>query len=899
MRWVKRWAKRLRVLVRKDVVERELDEEMTFHLQMETEKNLRAGMSPREARRRAVLAFGGAERAKEEVRSARWAAPLESVGADLRYALRGMRRSPRFAAAAVLTLALGIGGTTAVFSVVDSLFFRAPEGVDRPDEVVQLLVERDEGIIRTPGGGSGSYVDYEALRSRTHVFSALAAHLYPSMLDLGRGVEAEQVRGRAVTANFLSLLGVRPVRGRTFAAEEDGAPGAHPVAVISHGFWKRRFGGDPEVVGRTLLLNGQQVTVIGVAEPGFTGIEPEPEDVWVPIAMAAPLGMVFGGSAADDWRLKPNMAMVRLTARLAPGVSPEHAAREAAAALRQVADVDAGMDPTPGVVTGSLIPARGNNPSKAARLSLWLAVVSVMVLLIACANVASLLLARSTVRRRELAVRLSLGAGRVRVARQLLTESLLLAVLGGVAGLLVAFWGSRLTRQFPLPPGAGELNGRLLAFTLGVSLITGLLFGLAPALRSLRTDPVEGLKDSRSGASPARGRLQRALVMLQVCLCVVLLVGAGLFVRSLRQVYAINPGVDLERLLVVSADLARVGYSPEDREAFYRTAIERVAAVPGVQGAALVHFPPFGTSSIGMSFRVAGRDSIRFEDGPYTNLAGAGYFETVGIPILRGRGITAADGPGSEPVAVVTELLARQIAPGGDALGTCMAVGDQVKAGGCTRIVGVAADVRRNYLEEPRAPIIYLSREREPHLISWGGPALVVRTRGAASPEVAAQVRAAIQGLRPDLPYVIVKPLEESIHSDVLPYRLGAMLFSLFGLLALVLAAVGVYGLLSYFVAERTPEIGIRRSLGAPAPAVLAFVARQGLVPVAAGLVIGLGVALAGTRLMESLFFGVAPRDPLTFGFAAVFLLAVAVVAVALPARRATSVDPMVALRAD
>lgn len=893
MSMLRGWAKQIRTLVRKESVEGDLEEEMAFHLEMETLKNLEAGMTPEEARRAARLSFGGIERFKEEVRDARWVRLLEDLGADLRYASRSLLRRPGFTAAAVVTLALGIGGTTTIFGVVDAIFMRYPSGVDRGSEVVQMLVVRDEGNVQTPDGGPGSYPDFVALQ-RAPAFREVAAYLGPRRLDLGRGAEAEQVRASLVSHGFFSLLGVEPSRGRLFLPEEDGAAGTHPVAVISHGFWRSRMGGDPDVLGRELMLNGEALTIVGVAEPAFAGLSADPVDVWTPLAMAAPLGATFQGET--DWRSNRGMAGVSFLGRVAPGVAPEVAASEAEAVLRHDYDAAAELDPTPGVLAISLIPGRGPTRSQAASLSIWLALVAGMVLVIAAANVANLLLAKSTARGRELAVRSSLGAGRGRLLRQHLTESLVLATLGAGAALLVAYWGGALVRQFPVPPTASDINGRVLAFTLAVSVLTGLLFGILPAVRASRVDPSDGLKDSKATTSVGRGRLRRGLIVLQVAMSLVLLVGAGLFVRSLQRVYAIDPGVDVDETMVVSMDLARAGVPAAERPEVFREAAMRALSLSGVSGAAIVHFTPFAGMSMSTGFGVPGRDTAEAAPSAAINLAGPGYFETAGTAIVAGRGFGEQDRGSSEQVVVVNRALAREIAADGDVVGMCLPIGAQVREGGCTRILGVAEDTRQRFLDAVVQPTAFFSWEQDPDRIPWGGPAVLVRLAPGSGVEPE-QVRAAVQGLRPDLPYVSVRPLTELVSSEVLPYRLGATLFSLFAALALVLAAVGVYGVLAYFVSERTPEIGIRRSLGAPRRAVLELVVRQGMAPVVLGVALGLAVAFAGSTLLSSLLFGVDARDPLIFGAVATFLVIVSLAATLLPARRATRVDPMVALR--
>ncbi|MEX0893208.1 MAG: ADOP family duplicated permease [Gemmatimonadota bacterium] len=885
--------RQLRTLVRKDAVEREQRAEMAFHVDMQAEQYLRAGMAPAEARRAAHVAFGGVERFREARRQASRVRLLDDLVADVRYGIRSLARRRGFTAAVTLTLGLGIGGTAAIFSVVDGLFLRAPAGTRDAERLRRVYIERNEGVVRTgPGGGSGSYLDYTALRDNLRGAAHVATDVAPRLVDLGRGAEAEQIRAGIVSANYFATLGVRPAAGRFFSAEEDGVEGTHPVVVVSHAFAERRLGGAAAAPGAALLLNGRSVTVLGVTEKAFTGLQATRTEAWAPTALAVSLGLMFEG-----WRAEAEMIAIDYVVRLRESVDGAALEREATGILTNLAEAHPGIDPTPVAHTSGITPAAGPGRSPAAFLSLLLAAVAGLVLIIACANVANLLLARGMTRRRETAVRLSLGATRGRVARQHLAESLVLAALGGAAGVALAFLGLALTRQFPLPAGAGRLDGRVLAFTATLSLATGLLFGLAPALRAGRVATVPALKESRLHQSVAAGRARRGLVALQVALCALLLVGAGLFIRSLGQVAAVDPGLDYAHVTRVSVDLGKAGFTPQEREAFYEAARARLDALPEVAATAMVHFHPFASSAYGIGWRLTGVEEPGFREGPYRNLASPGYFAAIGTRITAGRDFTAADRAG-EPTAIVNERMARGLAPGGSALNLCVALGSQVNDGGCTRIVGVVEDYAHRFLEAADVPMIFLPRERDPTAITWGGPALIVRTRAPAA-AAAAAVRAAVQGMRPDLPYVLAEPLTETVRASVLPYRLAATLFSIFGALALTLAAVGLYGVLGYFVAERTAEIGIRRSLGAPSAQVVRLVVRQGMVPVLAGLAVGLAAAWGATRVVGSLLFGVDARDPLTFAGAASFLLVVAALAALLPARRAAGVDPMTALRTD
>ena len=879
---VRGWLRQLRVLGRKAAVEAELDEEMAFHVAMETERRVRSGMDPAEARREALREFRGVDRYKEEVRDARWVRLIEDLAADVRLALRAVGRKPGFAAAVIVTLGLGIGATTAIFGVVDALFLRHPAGVAAADEVVRLYIVRDEGRVTTPDGGPGSYVDYESVRRGVGGFSAVTAFNYARPMDLGRGPEASQVRGQAADAGFLPFLGVPAAVGRLLLPADE-LDGAHPVAVLSHGFARRRFGGPEEPIGTVLELNGEPRTVVGVTAPGFTGLDPEPVDVWIPMA-------------PGPWRTHASMAGLNILGRRHPGATEETLIAESESALARAAEAEPGLDQTPGVLLGTLVPAGGPNRSPAADLALWLLAVSGAVLVIACANVANMLLARGATRRRETAVRLSLGAGRGRVMRHYLAESVILALLGGAAGGGVALSGSWLVRQFPLPPGAGQIDARMLLVAMALALGTGLIFGLVPAMSAGRTDPVEGLKDNAAGGHPSRGRMRRALITVQVALSAILLVGAGLFVRSLDRVHHVDAGLDPYRLLSVSVDLRQAGYGLEEREIFYQDALARVARVPGVESVAMSHFPPFSGSAFGVEVRVMGRETPAVEDKPLVNWVGPDYFRTIGTTIVRGRPIGEGDAAG-EPVAVLSEALADRLETVGEVLGMCLNVRVGEWQDACTRVVGVAEDQRRSYLGEPPLTV-WLERARSPAELSWGGPTLLVRTTGPAAP-LTAPVRSALQAVRADLPFVSVDPVSELVRPEILPYRLGATLFSLFGILAAVLAGVGLYGVLSYFVAERRPELGIRRSLGATDRQTVGLVVRQGLVPIALGLGAGLVVAFAASRLIEALLFGVGARDPLAFGVVPAFLLVVGLIASYLPARRAARVHPMAALRAE
>jgi predicted permease len=878
----------LRGLFQKNRTEQELDDELREYLEKVTEEKVSAGMSRDAAVRAARVEIGSVEAVKDRVRDVGWESVAESVWQDVRFAVRMLRKRPAFTAAAVATLALGIGGTTAVFSVVDGLFLRAPAVVSDPGSLRRLYIKRDAGSMQTPDGGPGIWNDYVAMRDSGPALAGIGAYLYPEHVDLGRGAEVEQVRASVVSHDFLQVLGIRATAGRLFFAADDGVAGAHPVAVVSHAMWQSRFAGAADAVGKTLLVNGVLLEIIGVTEKGFTGIEADAVDVWLPSSMAGPLGLV---SVDSDWRW--STLFVRFVARLAPDTGDSIAALRAAEALRRVADAE--RDPTPDVLMHPVVLA-ARRGARSVDLWLWLVMVAALVLIIACANVANLLLARGITRRRELAVRLSLGAGAWRVARQHLTESAVLAMLGGIAGVIVAYWAMGLLQQFPLPPSAGRIDARLLIFAVGVSLLTGVLFGILPAIRAVQVDPGQALKDSGAGGAPKQTHVRRALVVAQVAMSLALLVGAGLFIRSLQLVNAVQSGVDVDHALIVRVDLQRARYTPEMRQEFYESALSRLASLPGVERAAIIQLEPFHGGTPVAFWAKPGESTIQQTPGTLA-VAGPGYFEAAGTRLLRGRTFQATDRRGGEPVAVVNDAMARMIAPDGDALGLCVPFDRQVRRGGCSRIVGVVESERRFYLDDEPQPRVFLAWAQSPNAVPFGIPSLIVRTLDPA--KNAAAVRTAVQGLRSDLPFVSVEPLAETIRGDVLPFRLGAILFSLFGVLALLLTAVGLYGVLGYFVTEREPEIAIRRSLGAPAGSVVTLVVRQGMMPVGVGVVLGLTAAFAGTRYLASLLFGVEARDPVSFVGAGTFLVAVALVATLLPAQRAARIDPLTALRRD
>jgi predicted permease len=872
--------------------ERELQDEMATHIALLEDAAQKDGLDGDVARHDARRRFGNPTAYREHAVDAGMTAWLADITQDVRHALRQMRRAPGFTLAVVVTLALGIGGTTAVFSVVDALFLRAPAGVSDPASLRRLFIARDAGTMTTGrDGGPGFWNDAVAMRPRTSTaaLAGVAAYELPRIVSLGRGAEARSVHASLAGADFFGVLGVPPARGRLFGPQDD-QPGAPAAVLISHELWMTRFGGADDVIGRRVPLGGALVDIVGVMPKGFIGIDADPVDVWVPPSIAQPVGLESG----ERWRAQT--LGIHFVARLARGADESAADLEAASALREAARATPELDPTPEARMTPIV-LRGRHPGPAGSgdlLPLWLALVSALVLLIACANVANLLLARGVARQRDLAMRLSLGAGPWRIARQQLVESLIFALCGGAAGIVVAQWTMGMMRQFPLPSAAERIDGRLLLFALALSLLTSLLFGVLPAIRATRVDPVRALRQSHAAGGLARDRTRRVLVMAQIALSLPLLAGAGLFAQSLRQAWAVETGFDVDHLLIAKVDLEHAGYAADAREAFYNLAVARLSSVRGVERAAVAHFPPLSGLAYPLRWSVPGRDE-QMRRVNYSNLVGAGYFQTAGTRLLRGRGIDATDVRGAELVAVVNESMARLMADNGDVVGQCVPINRQVRIGGCTRIVGVVEDQRGWFSDAEMQPRIFKAWSQGPDVIPnyFGPPSIVVRAAGDPH-RIAAAAQAAIQGLRSDLPFVSVDLPIDSIGTS---YRLGATLFGAFAVLALVLACVGLYGVLGYFVTERTPEIAIRRALGAAPRRVLGLVIGQGLVLIALGLAIGLGIAWTGARYLESLLFGITTHDPLSFAGAAASLLVVALLATLLPARRAMRIDPVVALR--
>jgi len=814
---------------------------------------------------------------------------METLLKDLRYGIRSLVKHRAFTAIAVITLALGIGANTAIFSLVNTVLLR-PLPVAQAEQIVSVALRGKSDPIL-----GFSYPNYKDSRDRNQVLSDLLVYRFVPM-SLSRQDANERVWGYEVSGNYFDMLGVKAIKGRTFLPEEDRTRFSHPVAVVSYGAWQRRFAGDPDLVGKEVRLNNHPFKIIGIAPEGFKGTElvytPE---LWVPVSM---FEWIEPGATWLDNRNSGNLLAI---GRLKPGVS----AKEAEASLNLLAQQLAKEYPdsnegqmvslTP---PGFIIPdLRGSVVSFT-----WILMAAVgLVLLITCINLAGLLLARATDRRKEIAIRLALGAGRRRLIRQLLTESIVLSLVGGVAGFSLALWiinlllAFRPPIDFPLTLDV-SVDWRVLLFSLLISLVAGALFGLMPALQSTRPVLTSALKDTTAQAGHSRSRLRSGLVIAQLALSVMILIGAGLMVRALQQLRTMNPGFDPANALTVSFDMGLQGYDEAKGQQFYRQVVERVASLPGVSSAALTTNIPLGLNYSSNNVYVEGQPLERGTNLPVAMVASVGprYFETMSTALLHGREFTDQDLETTEKVAIVNETFVRRLIPEGHTVET--AVGRRFSfndsQGPFVRIIGIARDGKYfNISEEPRSFIW------SPLSQSYNNSAsLVVRTTGDSQAALAA-VRNAVRALDLNLPLYDVKTLTEHMRLALFPGRVAATVLGAFGLVALILSASGIYGVTSYAVAQRTREIGIRMALGARLRDVLMLVVGNGVKLMAIGVGIGLAGAFLLTRALTSLLNGISPTDPVTFIFVSVLLVTVALLATYIPARRATKVDPLIALR--
>jgi putative ABC transport system permease protein len=877
---------RLRSLFRHKAVEAELDDELRFHLDRQIEKYVRSGMALEAARRRARIELGGLEQTKEECRDARGVRLLETLWQDIRYGARMLRKSPGFTLVAILVLALGIGANTAIFSVVNSALLN-PLPYPRSGRLFLVFASNPHARIAET---TLTWPDFVELRGHNRVFSAIAGFASHDLTLSGHG-EPSIVSTVVVTPQYFSVLGVTPLLGRAFLSA-DGRRGAPPVAILSENLWRTRYGSDPKILGSSIVLDHRPFTVVGVMPAGFRApFFPAADQVWIPL---------FQDTLFRSFTKIPGRHMLATLARLGAGVTRAQAqARMQALAARlahkfpaQNAGWTAGIRSLQKEVVG---------PHVRTALLVLLGAVGLL-LLIACANIASLLLARATARTREMAVRLALGASRGRLIRQLLAESALLGLLGGLAGVALAF--ACVQGMQPLLPSALphlrpiRVSGEVLFFALALSLAASLLFGLAPAFSAANASLHAGLKEAAGRATEARSRrrARNVLAATEIAVAMVLLVGAGLLIRSFAALTSVSPGFNTHHVWQAEISLPRFEYkTPEQWVAFSNQFLSRLEAEPGMKDAAFAVPPPFFVQGdLVLGFRIAGSPPRYGGINPTAHFASVSpdYFRVMGIPLVRGRFFREADSFTGPRVAIVSRAFVRRYFPHEDPIGKRLLCGFPPDTQIPRRIVGIVGDVRDVSLGQAPAPMIYVPFAQMPF---WGGP-LVVKTRLRAS-SVYAAIRQATASIDPDLPVTNFQSLQAAIQSSVAQPRFRTLLLSLFGALALALAAVGIFGVLSYSLSQRTGEIGIRLSLGASPGSIRKMALLEGAKLAAVGLGAGALAAFGLARLLRSELYAVTAHDLYTFVAAAVLLAAVALAACYVPARRAMRVDPVTALR--
>jgi predicted permease len=867
---------------------RKLDDfgaEIDSHLQLEFERQRELGLSEEEARAASRRAFGNVMQAKESFyESGRWLW-LDHFWQDLRYGARTLRKSTGFTTVALVTLALGIGANVVIFSLISTFLLR-PLPIRHPEQVWAI----HQGKQNDPSySQSMSYPNYKDLRDRDQVLTGMAVCRFDPM-SLSHNGRNERVWGYLVSENYFDLLGVRPALGRTFLPEEGRAPNAAPVVVLNYRTWQRRFGADPAIVGNSITINGRTFTVVGVASPEFTGTESvfTPE-FWIPSMM-------------QEWIEGDNGLMSRgdgqwlAFGRLKPGVTPQQAQAGLNSVAQQLGKEYPGSDDglalrltPPGLVEPDLRNA-------VIAFSLALSLMVGLVLAITCTNLASLLLASGAHRRKEIAVRLAIGATRLRVTRQLLTESLLLSGLGAALGLLLGAFLIQLAKaavpalDFALTLDL-RVDWRVISFVVVLALLTAIAFGLFPALYASRQDLLGTLKDELTSGRRRSG-LRGGLVAMQVALSSILLVTAGLTVRSLQHTQALGPGFDPNHALTLSVDLGLQGYDEARGRNFYQQLLQTTRAFPGVEYAGLIRSLPLGLDYSTTGVYPDGRPEPHANEMPsacYENIS-PGYFSAMGIPLLAGRDFSDADTARSSGVAIINETLAEQFWPGENPIGKRLRSGNT--GANPLEVVGVAKNGKYQTLGELPSLIVYYPISQ----VYSSNAALVART--SLDPKsLIASVRNEVSKLDPNLPVYEAKTLQEHMNLPLFPLHAAAVAVGSFGLLAMILAAIGIYGLMAYSVAQRTQEIGIRMALGARARDVWAMVLRQGLIIVAVGITFGLLGAIALSKIVASLLYGVSATDPLAFAMSLLLLAAVALVACFFPARRATKVDPVSAIK--
>jgi putative ABC transport system permease protein len=896
---------RLRALVRRDDLERELADELRFHIEHEAEKYERAGVPRHEALRRARLALGGVERTKEASRDTRGTVLLETTLQDLRYAIRGLRAKPAFTLGVVLTLGLGIGANAAMFGIVDRLLLRAPTFLRDPARVHRIYQTATyNGVVDTQGGTRfPRFLDFKQF---TQSFSSITA-FSTNDIAIGDGVDARERPVTAASASYFELFDMRPALGRFFTADDDRAPTGAPVVVLGYAYWQATYSGRADVLGKTVRVGRTTCTIIGVAPAGFTGVANQ----GVP-AMYMPITTFAWDQRGSDIRPKYDYVTdygwfwLELVAVRRPGVSIAAADADLTQALERSwrkennGSEDGIRNAHPHANLAAIQLGRGPEAGPEAKVVVWVAAVALIVLLIACANVANLLLARALSRQREIALRLALGVSRSRLARQLFTESLVLAALGGAIGLAVAHWGGSVLRTLFLPPEFGTgfvTDTRTLIVAFSVTVAAALLTGSAPLWQALRYNVSLTLNAAGRDTGSRPSALRTALLLLQATLSVVLLIGAGLFVRSLYNVRTTHLGFDVDPLVVVTENLRGSKVTNVEQIALEHRLLTAARSIPGVVSATRSPSVPYWGFE-GRGLFVPGVDSVMTRGNFFMQPGDPTFFATYGTRIIRGRSFDERDGPKSAPVIVISEGMANLLWPGSEAIGKCIRIEEATAP--CRAVIGVAEEMRVHSFtgrgrRDGRRDFTYAVPMTQ---YEYPAGTIVVRVAGDAA-DYAESVRRYLQPSMPGAAYVTAVPLRTIVDPQMQSWRMGATMFAAFAALALALAGIGLYSVIAYGVAQRRQEIGVRIALGASRPHVVRLVVRGGLRLVVLGVLLGASISLAAARWVAPLLFQESPRDPLVYGAVAAVLVTVSLVATALPALAASRVDPNLALRAD
>jgi len=885
--WLSTISLRLRSLFRWAQADQELDDELRDHLERKTEEYVAKGMTQEEAHRRARLDLGGIEQTKEKCRDARRVNWIQDLIQDLRFGLRMLRKNPGFTTVAVLTLALGIGANTAIFSVVNAVLLR-PLPYKDSGRLVQLIGHDQK---RGVDFDWVSFPNFHDWAEQSKAFQYMAVYKFHAF-NLTNVSQAQMLSGIKASANLLPTLGAEPILGRNFRSEED-EPGRDHEVILSHDTWTQSFGADPQIIGKALTLSDELYTVIGVMPAKFNFPPTVPVTSSLPsrnMQFLAPLGIAFNPTQRD-WN------MLGVIARLKSDATIE----QARANIGSVAhDLELQYPAEDGGVTVRVEPLL-NHVVGDVRPALWILLAAIsLVLLVACANVTSLLLARSTIRQREIALRASLGASGLRLIQQLLTESLLLALVGGALGILLAYAGTLLLPRFRPDnlPRAGDIaiDGRVLTYTFVVSILTGVIFGVAPSLGSSRADVSQALKgQGRTSTSSAKqSHLRNALVVSEVAVSLALLIGAGLVLKSFIRLERVDPGFRPDKLLTIWTILSETKYRPQQRVAFYEQVWERIRRLPGVKSVGAIDDLPLTGIHGGGPSTIEGHPTESDNDAPnaYRCTVSVGYFETMGITLLQGRDFTERDRDGAPPVLIVNETAARRYWPGRNPVGSRLSFTTGRAQPNWLEIVGVVKDVLHDGLESPAKPTVYLPFLQDPPDFVVTGVRTDINPAGLIPP-----IREAIAQVDKDQPVMMFRTMTDILADSVAQRRFNTVLIVAFGAFALTLAIVGVYGLMAYIVMQRTHELGVRIALGAERSDVMKLVLCRGLQLTVIGIAFGIAMALILTHFLSTLLFDVPETDPVTFSTVSLCLGGIALLASYLPARRAMRVDPMVALR--